>query len=423
MEREDREVIVFCWWAVLASPQAIAFEACNGKDDDGDGLVDEGPIAISADEDGDGAGRDSSLVLITDCSAIPPGSVSDASDCDDTDPERSPAATERCDAIDDDCDGLLDEGACPGALGAGEGHAWLVETSPLSWTAAEDSCEALGWHLATPDDASQQEGLERLVLPYADRFWIGLSDREDEDEFVWVDDAPGSYTNWAEDEPNDLDGEDCVALDDEGEWEDRDCAERNPYACERPCADRTWYLDADSDGLGDPETALQACERPPSRVANAADCDDADDGQPGLWFLDEDGDGYGASALVGCHPEEAVADGGDCDDADPGRYPGAPERPGETIDRDCDGQLSPEEPEAADAPETASPADPADTDRDGVPDPIDPAPLDAGGEPGRLPPAVPGCTCATQRGGGLAALLLTALLAGRRRSLRQRLTM
>ena len=85
MAREDRALIGLLWWTAFATPQAIAFEACNGRDDDGDGSVDEGPVIASRDEDGDGAGRDSDLSLLTDCSAIPEGSVSDASDCDDDD--------------------------------------------------------------------------------------------------------------------------------------------------------------------------------------------------------------------------------------------------------------------------------------------------------------------------------------------------
>src|SRR5690606_36029419 len=44
------------------------------------------------------------------------GSISalcDGDDCDDGDPARHPSATERCDGVDDDCDGRIDEGfAC-----------------------------------------------------------------------------------------------------------------------------------------------------------------------------------------------------------------------------------------------------------------------------------------------------------------------
>ncbi len=63
-----------------------ADEACNGRDDDCDGLVDEG-----FDADGDGW---------TTC----------AGDCDDGDPAAHPGAAEVCGGADEDCDGAVDEG-------------------------------------------------------------------------------------------------------------------------------------------------------------------------------------------------------------------------------------------------------------------------------------------------------------------------
>ena len=37
-----------------------------------------------------------------------------------------------------------------------------------------------------------------------------------------------------------------------------------------------WFVDADGDGHGDPDSVVWACEAPPDRVARAGDCDDAD---------------------------------------------------------------------------------------------------------------------------------------------------
>ena len=86
--------------------------------------------------------------------------------------------------------------------------------------------------------------------------------------------------------------------------------------------DSTWYLDADGDGFGDADLALEDCDPGAGYVEEAGDCDDnnssihpdaqevcdsldndcdglvddADDSVSGgdTWYQDADGDGYGA---------------------------------------------------------------------------------------------------------------------------------
>ena len=85
-----------------------AAEVCDAADNDCDGSVDEG-VGSSwyADSDGDGYGDAASVV--TACDA-PAGYVADDTDCDDGDADTRPGAVEVCDAIDNDCDGSIDEG-------------------------------------------------------------------------------------------------------------------------------------------------------------------------------------------------------------------------------------------------------------------------------------------------------------------------
>jgi hypothetical protein len=82
------------------------------------------------DADGDGFGTDAET-LTTPC--VPPaGYVANVSDCADDEKVVHPGATEECNGVDDDCDGLVDDEACrlggggcqtaPGATGA----AWFV---------------------------------------------------------------------------------------------------------------------------------------------------------------------------------------------------------------------------------------------------------------------------------------------------------
>jgi hypothetical protein len=80
-----------------------ADEVCDGKDNDCDDEIDEGlDLTFYTDGDGDGYGDPEATVV--DC-ALPEGAVENSDDCDDEDPEVSPAGHEVCsDGVDQDCD-------------------------------------------------------------------------------------------------------------------------------------------------------------------------------------------------------------------------------------------------------------------------------------------------------------------------------
>ncbi len=83
-----------------------ALESCNDKDDNCNGLVDEGVLStwyLDADSDGYGAGAGTAA-----CEA-PGGYVSDHTDCDDSNPDIHPGAAEVCNGLDDNCNVVADE--------------------------------------------------------------------------------------------------------------------------------------------------------------------------------------------------------------------------------------------------------------------------------------------------------------------------
>ncbi|MFT3909441.1 MAG: MopE-related protein [Ferruginibacter sp.] len=83
-------------------------ELCDGKDNNCDGSVDEGiQTVFYADDDGDGYGNLNDT--LHRCVA-PAGYVLDNTDCDDTEGSVNPGATEILDGIDNNCNGLVDEG-------------------------------------------------------------------------------------------------------------------------------------------------------------------------------------------------------------------------------------------------------------------------------------------------------------------------
>lgn len=359
-------VVCASCWVASGSDAAAGIERCNGIDDDGDGQADEGPVAASVDDDGDGSGSDAGLVLYVDCGAVPPGRVADLADCDDGRDEVHPGASESCDAVDDDCDGALDDGACEGEVNSEDTSAWMVVDDDVDWWTAVDRCDAVGWHLATLDVFDEEEGLMDSAGPWGRSFWIGYTDQGQEGSWDWIDGSGGGYLTWDNNQPDDggpYVSEDCGEIDPNGDWDDEVCDQRAPFVCEHRCDERWWFYDADGDGLGDPNQVDDECERLDGTVANSLDCDDGDTDAPGVWFVDADSDGFGGEPVVACVGDGLVELSGDCDDGEVSVHPGAGDLGGDGIDQDCDG---------ADA---EGPPDPGqdDSDGDGLSDDVEDA--------------------------------------------------
>ncbi|MBM4389589.1 MAG: hypothetical protein FJ090_00595 [Deltaproteobacteria bacterium] len=296
-------------------------EVCDSSDtdEDCDGLADGDDPSVTGtsnwytDADGDGYGDGASL--LSACEG-PSGTVTNSSDCDDTDAEVSPAGVEDCNGEDDDCDGSTDEDASdaltwyPDDDGDGHGDA----------TAAEVECSAPSGYLSTGGDCDDTDA---AINPAA--------------------------TETCDGDDNDCDG----STDESG-----------------ATGEATWYRDADADGYGTTATTRSACTIPSGYVADATDCNDssaaispaateicdaagADEDCDGLansadssasgastWYLDADGDGYGdaTASSVSCDlPSGYVDTGDDCDDTDAAVNPGEREECEDGIDNDCDG--------------------------------------------------------------------------------------
>lgn len=129
-----------------------ATEVCDNLDNDCDGITDEGTTYF-ADDDGDGFG--SVADTTNSCEPTPPaGFVSVAGDCNDAAPAINPSATEICaDSIDNDCDGSIDESCVctPGAT-------MMCGTNLGSCSSGQQTCSATGaWGACSGATAPQIE--------------------------------------------------------------------------------------------------------------------------------------------------------------------------------------------------------------------------------------------------------------------------
>ncbi|MBN2797543.1 MAG: hypothetical protein JXX28_00185 [Deltaproteobacteria bacterium] len=161
-----------------ASAWPGALERCDGVDNNCDTRVDVGAVDATtwhADMDRDGQG--SPFYTVEAC-AQPAGYVASATDCDDLDPDTYLGALERCDGVDQSCDGAADDGlyglldTCPAEScldlhrafgGLGDGRYWI-----------DPAGEGLGWEVPCDMAGGGWTGVEYAEdLPYINRWTTG----------------------------------------------------------------------------------------------------------------------------------------------------------------------------------------------------------------------------------------------------------
>ena len=147
-------ILRFPAWA-LAGLLAAA-TACHQADETAQprDSEDSGPPPTETcytDADGDGYGDPAASQLADAC---PSGTVLDGTDCDDGDAAIHPAADERCDGVDNDCDEQIDEADAVDATSwypDEDGDGWGLEAHPTV------ACEQLDSWSETPGDCDDDE--------------------------------------------------------------------------------------------------------------------------------------------------------------------------------------------------------------------------------------------------------------------------
>ncbi len=212
--------------SVTIHPHAV--EACNGADDDCNGMDDEGLPLMSffKDNDGDGFGSMASGTKMA-CSLAQAGAgyVANNDDCNDAAGGVHPGVTEVCDGKDDDCDGVADDGLPASTFfhdADGDGHGNPGESKMACSLAAAGP----GW-AASNDDCNDGDG---AAFPGAPE--VCDNHKDDNCNGVIDSDAP---------------------------------------------ANTTFYRDADGDGFGSAAGgSMMACAPPTGYVTSNTDCNDMD---------------------------------------------------------------------------------------------------------------------------------------------------
>ena len=190
------------------------------------------------------------LLLLGACRTVVPAGADDADgdgwrdqdDCADDDASVYPTAQETCNGVDDDCDGVVDDGVQVGSYSDLDGDGYGAGTASMA-------CDVPPGKVSNADDCDDGDA---LIHPGASEICNGVDD--------------------------DCDG----ALED-------------GYAI--------WYTDGDEDGWGDPDTGVETCSPTSGSVDQGGDCDDADPSiRPDAEDLCDDGidsncDGHDSSCV------------------------------------------------------------------------------------------------------------------------------
>ncbi|KAF7686731.1 CD209 antigen-like protein C [Silurus meridionalis] len=111
---------------------------------------------------------------------------------------------------------------------------YYISTEKKNWTESRVDCRGRRADLVIINSLEEQEFLLKHLG--RNRAWLGLSDRDTEGEWKWVDGTPLTTAYWREGEPNNERDEDCAeiwGISNRKGWNDMPCWHKQLWVCEK----------------------------------------------------------------------------------------------------------------------------------------------------------------------------------------------
>ncbi|KAG9274626.1 lactose-binding lectin l-2-like isoform X1 [Astyanax mexicanus] len=130
------------------------------------------------------------------------------------------------------------EPSCPYGWVKFNGRCFSYFGQAVDWVTAEAYCINLGGNLASIHSENEYQVVKALVRAYdpsEKETWIGLSNCQKKNSWIWSDGTKFTYSRWNPGEPNHSNGECCVHINwgSTKNWNDYACHIGNPFICVR----------------------------------------------------------------------------------------------------------------------------------------------------------------------------------------------